>query len=404
MKKKSLLIILFFSVIFSVYSQDTVQVVTYNLLRFNSSTDRNLDFENIMNYISPDVLIVQEMVNNEGFLNFQNNILKNIDDKYLSADFIDDENTDIDQALFYNQNKFEFISTSKLDGDPRPIYIFELRHKETEVNFLVFNLHLKASKGSDNEARRRDQVVDLKNYLSEMDDYFYVVAGDLNIYSTNEDAYNQLFSITESGKGNLHDLVSLSGTYNNPDYSIIHTQSTRTTQFGGGSHGGLDDRFDFILFSDSLMFSDRVFVIDSSYKTIGNDGKHYNLAINEQPNLSVPSDISNSLHNASDHLPVSVNIIFSKEKIYRDVLNFETNKLNETILIYPNPSKTKININSKFLLINSIQIYDNFGRIILSNKINSNRTEIDISNLLLGNYWIRINFNFGSKNFKIIKN
>ncbi|MEC7877761.1 MAG: T9SS type A sorting domain-containing protein, partial [Bacteroidota bacterium] len=116
------------------------------------------------------------------------------------------------------------------------------------------------------------------------------------------------------------------------------------------------------------------------------------------------SDISNSLHNASDHLPVSVNIIFSKEKIYRDVLNFETNKLDETILIYPNPSKTKININSKFLLINSIQIYDNFGRIILSNKINSNITEIDISNLLLGNYWIRINFNFGSKNFKIIKN
>ena len=53
MKKKSLLIILFFSVIFSVYSQDTVNVVTYNLLRFNSSTDRNLDFENIMNYISP---------------------------------------------------------------------------------------------------------------------------------------------------------------------------------------------------------------------------------------------------------------------------------------------------------------------------------------------------------------
>ena len=67
MKKKSLLIILFFSVIFSVYSQDTVNVVTYNLLRFNSSTDRNLDFENIMNYISPDVLIVQEMVDNEGF-------------------------------------------------------------------------------------------------------------------------------------------------------------------------------------------------------------------------------------------------------------------------------------------------------------------------------------------------
>ena len=74
-------------------SQDTVSIVSYNLLRFNSSTDRNLDFKNIMEKIEPDVLITQEMMGQESVDNFLNNILKNVNEKYKAADFIDDEDT-----------------------------------------------------------------------------------------------------------------------------------------------------------------------------------------------------------------------------------------------------------------------------------------------------------------------
>lgn len=385
------------------FSQDTVSVISYNLLRFNSSTERNLHFRNIIEKIKPDVLITQEMIGQESVNNFLNNILKNINEKYKAADFIDDEDTDIDQGLFYNSNKFSFISTSQIDGYPRPVYIFTLKHLDTGEQFVVYNLHLKASKGSENELARSDQVKELKNHISETNSNFYIVAGDFNIYSTAESAYKDLFSITESGKGNLHDLINVVGTYNDPSNANIHTQSTRTSQFGGGSHGGLDDRFDFILFSDSLMYGDRIFVIDSTYKSFGNDGMHYNSALNVGPNQEVPMNIANSLHDASDHLPVFVKIIFSNEKIYREVLNVESYSVSDKLLFYPNPSKNKLNIQSDHHKINKLEIYSLNGTKILDKNINSYSCTIDISKINIGNYLIILNFKNFTQKIKFVK-
>lgn len=385
------------------FSQDTVSVISYNLLRFNSSTERNLHFRNIIEKIKPDVLITQEMIGQESVNNFLNNILKNINEKYKAADFIDDEDTDIDQGLFYNSNKFSFISTSQIDGYPRPVYIFTLKHLDTGEQFVVYNLHLKASKGSENELARSDQVKELKNYISETNSNFYIVAGDFNIYSTTESAYKDLFSITESGKGNLHDLINVVGTYNDPSNANIHTQSTRTSQFGGGSHGGLDDRFDFILFSDSLMYGDRIFVIDSTYKSFGNDGMHYNSALNVVPNQQVSMNIANSLHDASDHLPVFVKIIFSNEKIHREVLNVESYSVSDKLLFYPNPSKNKLNIQSDDHKINKLEIYSLNGTKILDKNINSNSCTIDVSKINIGNYLIILNFKNFTQKIKFVK-
>ena len=61
------------------------------------------------------------------------------------------------------------------------------------------------------------------------------------------------------------------------------------------------------------MMSKKTFVIKESYNVLGNDGNHYNMAINEMPNLSVSQDLADALHYASDHLPVSVKIIFSND-------------------------------------------------------------------------------------------
>ena len=385
------------------FSQDTVSVISYNLLRFNSSTERNLHFRNIIEKIKPDVLITQEMIGQESVNNFLNNVLKNINEKYKAADFIDDEDTDIDQGLFYNSNKFSFISTSQIDGYPRPVYIFTLKHLDTGEQFVVYNLHLKASKGSENELARSDQVKELKNYISETNSNFYIVAGDFNIYSTTESAYKDLFSITESGKGNLHDLINVVGTYNDPSNANIHTQSTRTSQFGGGSHGGLDDRFDFILFSDSLMYGDRIFVIDSTYKSFGNDGMHFNSALNVSPNQEVSMNIANSLHDASDHLPVFVKIIFSNEKIYREVLNVESYSVSDKLLFYPNPSKNKLNIQSDDYKINKLEIYSLNGTKILDKNINSYSCTIDISKINIGNYLIILNFKNFTQKIKFVK-
>ena len=296
-------------------SQDTVKITTYNLLRFGSNTNRNLDFKKVTDYIKADLYITQELTNNSGVTNFLNNVLNKDANKFLSAKFYDD--TDIDQALFYNKNKFEILSTSKIEGDPRNIVAYRLKHIQTEKIFFVFNLHMKASQGSSNQQRRYNQVEQLINYTQQMnEDHFYVVAGDFNIYSTNEPAYQKFFETTSTGYGKFNDLVKVEGTYRNPEYAIYHTQSPRTSQFGSGAPGGMDDRFDYILFSDSLMNSNKTFVIKDSYEVIGNDGNHYDMAINVSPNSAVSQELADALHDASDHLPVSVDLVFSKEAVF----------------------------------------------------------------------------------------
>ena len=111
-------------------SQDTVKVATYNLLRYGSNTNRNIDFKKVIDLIDADLYITQELTNNSGVTNFLNNVLNKDTDKFLSAKFYDE--TDIDQALFYDKNKFEILSTSKIEGDPRNIIAYRLKHIETE--------------------------------------------------------------------------------------------------------------------------------------------------------------------------------------------------------------------------------------------------------------------------------
>src|SRR5207302_10994091 len=83
--------------------------------------------------------------------------------------------------------------------------------------------------------------------------------------------------------------------------------SPRTAQFGGGSTGGLDDRFDFILESYNLADGQGLDLLPSTYQAYGQDGHHLNLAVNAAPtNAAVGQTIADALMNASDHLPVVV--------------------------------------------------------------------------------------------------
>ena len=52
-----------------------------------------------------------------------------------------------------------------------------------------------------------------------------------------------------------------------------------------GASGGLDDRFDFILYSDDVLNgTNGVNYIPNSCKSIGNDGNHFNIAIIDPSN------------------------------------------------------------------------------------------------------------------------
>ena len=96
------------------------------------------------------------------------------------------------------------------------------------------------------------------------------------------------------------------------DDASKHTQSPRKIRKGGLASGGMDDRFDFQFISSSLDDGKGLDIIEGSYHAMGNDGTHYDIAINDGDNSCFDGDtdrsnlLAQALHDASDHIPVVV--------------------------------------------------------------------------------------------------
>ncbi|MCY7362756.1 MAG: hypothetical protein LH629_11930 [Ignavibacteria bacterium] len=109
----------------------------------------------------------------------------------------------------------------------------------------------------------------------------YLVCGDFNFYNSTEAAYIRLKEDNGSGVGHVIDPIIMPGVWqNNAAYAIYHTQSPRKRSFGGGVIGGLDDRFDLILFSPSINSNGPITYVPNSTIAYGNDGLHLNDSIN----------------------------------------------------------------------------------------------------------------------------
>ena len=71
--------------------------------------------------------------------------------------------------------------------------------------------------------------------------------------------------------------------------------------------------------------------------------------------------------------------------------------------VYPNPANSKINVMADAKLLGSVYtIYDNVGKVVLSGKINSENTVIDLGNLSGGIYLFSVGENL-KQTFKVIK-
>ncbi|MBP6335575.1 MAG: hypothetical protein KA444_08900, partial [Bacteroidia bacterium] len=138
-----------------------------------------------------------------------------------------------------------------------------------------------------------------------------IVCGDFNLYGSTEPAYQKLLLDTGGNEGHFIDPITMTGTWNDPLYSIRHTQSPRVRALGdGGSTGGMDDRFDLVLYSQAISLNGGMKYINNSQIAYGNDGTLYNDSINHPSNTAVSPTIANALHNAADHIPVLSSFTF----------------------------------------------------------------------------------------------
>jgi len=336
MKTILLIVILFLST--TLLAQDQVKIMYYNLLNYpGSSPLRHDTLRKIIQYVKPDLFLVNELQSNAG----ANLILANSLNQfgityYQKAAFIDGPDTD--NMLFYNSTKFGLVSQKKIATVLRDVNEYVMYYKDPNINaisdtiyFYMYSLHLKA--GNTDEFQRNIECTTLRNYLnakSNIENVF--VGGDFNFYTSAEPGFSTLKT---SSTLPLIDPIYANGSWhNNNSFAYLHTQSTRTSNLGDGAWGGMDDRFDFIFPTNDVMTGSKgVKYVTNSYQALGQDGLRFNGSIISPTNNSVPDSISISLMYMSDHLPIIMDV---------DV-NYLTNSISESTT-----SQIDITYQSKF--------------------------------------------------------
>ena len=293
------------------FSQENVKIMTYNLLNYPDvdSAIRNPNFRKVIRNSNPDILVVQEMTSLAGMNGFLSNVMNAYGNVYSMGTFID--GTDTDNGIFFKTAKFHFISNTRIRTSLRDINEFKIVHVNYPADTLrIFSVHLKSSSGAVNENQRASEVDSLRKFTSTLPaNSFYMVVGDFNIYGDYEPAYFKLRQVT-NGNGHFTDAISMTGSWNQFQYRQYHTQSPRTRGFGGGSTGGMDDRFDMILMSPGISNAGSIAYVPGTMTPYGNDGNHYNDSINRRPNTAVPDSVADAIHYASDHIPVIATFTF----------------------------------------------------------------------------------------------
>lgn len=332
--KKIILIFISLNFLY-LFPQPTHKIMSYNALNYpgSTATERNPYFATVISNANPDILVMQEMTSQTGVNGFLTNVLIPINSNYTAGTFLDGPDTD--NAIFFKSDLFTFISNIAIPTTLRNINEFKLFYKATSDTIRIYSVHLKASSGSTNEQQRLAEVTILRNVTDALpSNKNYLVCGDFNFYGSTEPAYQKLLDQTTTGY--FIDLVNLTGIWNNSAYALYHTQSTRIRQFGGGATGGMDDRFDMILFSQALVDSGGITYVPNTYSAYGNDGLHYNDSINRPPNIAVGQQIADALEYTSDHLPVIASFKFVA---ITSVQNVSDNIPDKFVLYqnYPNP-------------------------------------------------------------------
>jgi endonuclease/exonuclease/phosphatase family metal-dependent hydrolase len=393
-------VLLFATDVYSSQCADTtVRIMTWNLLNFPSQSNLITDtstrlpcYRTVVQQVNPDIIVTQENSASNSITFFLNSVLNINTNQYSAGTFINGYDTD--NGIFYRTSCFRFVSNSPIQTALRDVNHFVLVHIPTSDTIHIFSCHLKASSGSANESLRASEVDSIRKVTNAfVNGTDFIICGDFNIYGSYEPAYNNLVASDSVTDGQFVDPLMAPGVWNNPAYSYFHTQSPRTRSFGGGATGGLDDRFDMILFSSSVAAPGRITYQSGSTTPVGNDGLHYGDSINRPPNAVVSQQVADALHCASDHLPVYADFNFSVP-----IGIAKLQKENFQLKVFPNPSGSGTSIGFSLMKESkmTISIYDQLARPVKAfreKNFSAGFHEIKIAvegELRKGNYMVRL--------------
>jgi hypothetical protein len=402
MKLKSLLLgALLVLSIQGAQAQDTIKFMTYNILNYpDVNTARIAYLKTIVQHIKPDVFLVNEITQPVGATNIisqalnQNGITYYAQSQYVQSP--DDEN-----MLFYNTQKLGLVQQNTISTSLRDFNEYILYYKEPgmtalsdTVYFYVYAAHLKAGNTASDIAQRGSETAVLKSYLSTRSNAENtVVAGDMNIYNNSEAAY---INFTGTTQANLYDVVGSGIWHSNSFYKMHFTQSTRIVAIDGGATGGMDDRFDMILFSDDMQTgTNGAKYVPGTYRAVGQDGLRLNSSLIDPVNNSEPTNVINALYYMSDHLPVYMEVAVGGN------LGVDQVKMSP-LKVYPVPASDLLYVKID-AAVKSMHLIDLSGRrLTLSPETSGNVMKIDVSIVAAGTYMLQVETSTGSYTERII--
>ena len=269
--------------------------------------------------LSPDVVAVEEMISQAGVDSFLTNVLNVVEPgQWAATPFVNGNDTD--NMLYYKPATVQYLGMWTFYPNPanhlRLVDVYRLKpvgYSDASAEFRVYVTHLKASSGTTNETQRLAEATGIRDSLNAMPPgTAAILCGDFNIYSGAEPAFTKLLESQAVNIGRLYDPLNATlGTWNsNAALGPIDTQCPcLTCPTGSGfSGGGLDDRFDMFLASYPFNDGQGLELLASTYKAVGNDGFHFNGNITDAPVLPEGATFANALWNASDHLPIRVDL------------------------------------------------------------------------------------------------
>lgn len=317
-------------------AQDTITVMQYNLLNYNNYTsycttvnnnvvNKDAYLQAIIGYVLPDIFTVVEMNESTTSIDRLLNNVMNADSRtnYARASRTNYSSSDIVNMLYYNTDKLTLYSQNTLPTSIRDINFYRLFYKDPDLAIThdtswitCIVMHLKAGGYPEDITERAAEVSTLMNYLNSLNTPDnYLVMGDFNVYTSSEACFQNLINHSNANI-RFYDPVNRVGNWNNNgSFADVHTQSTHTADNGCMATGGMDDRFDFVLSSMSILSGTKnVKYISGSYHALAQDGDHYNSSLLDSPTIpGVPTEVVNALYNNSDHLPVIMQLLIGQE-------------------------------------------------------------------------------------------
>lgn len=393
---------------------DTLRLMQYNLLNYRNTTgqctnstnnpdDKDGYMQTIVEYVKPDVILVNEMGSH--WLNpnkmLTNALNKNGVSHYEQAQSSNNGFSNLVNMLFFNKNKLTLHKQDAIKKDlngadlVRVIDVYTLYMNypgglaQGDTVFLTFFLaHLKAGSGSDDKQERADMTAAAMDYLkNNHQEHSYFFAGDFNIQTHSEACY-QTLTKNSTATIRFYDPMGAAGSWNNNStFSNLHTQSTHDGDSRGGcfSTGGMDDRFDFILCGKEVLDNTYdVHYIPGTYKALGQDSRRFNGNIKNPSSNIIPANVQNALYEMSDHLPVLMDVDINDRSV-------GIQNIPESIKLVVNYGKGHVDVFFQDAQsIEKVEILNVNGQRVKDEYITTSEQtiSIDITNLVGGMYVI----------------